>query len=109
MRCADGEDCATPDATLRRRTNGACGSLKSLQRAGCAVVDVLGRRAAIVVMMRMPASEVSISALVASSRHVPVGALELACVPVRLVLARCNGFGAWAVMLVARWVALRGA
>jgi hypothetical protein len=60
-------------------------------------------------MMRMPASEVSTSALAASPRHVTVGALEIAGVPLRLVLASCDGFWTWAVMLVALGVALRGA
>jgi hypothetical protein len=110
MRRADGEDCATPGAILRRCASGARGPLKSLERSGCAVFAIeLRGRAPIVVMMRMPASEVSTSALVAIPGHVPMGALELARVPLRLVLASCDGFWAWAVMLVARGIALRRA
>ncbi len=38
-----------------------------------------------------------------------MGALELARVSLRFVLARCESFGAWAVMLIALGIALRGA
>jgi hypothetical protein len=58
-------------------------------------------------MVRMNTRHLAGPYLVARTRHVAAGRVELACDPVALVLARGDSFGAWAVGLAVAGAALR--
>jgi hypothetical protein len=58
--------------------------------------------------MWVPAGQVAAPALAACTRHVAVGAIELARIPFGLVLTGCDGLWARAAMIIALGIVLGG-
>jgi hypothetical protein len=63
----------------------------------------------IVIVVRMHACQIPTVGLAAVARHMTSGPIELARVPLSLVLARSDGLGAWATMVIIGRATLRRA